>query len=349
MTESTNDNLPTVVTESTALADMSRISAVTEQIAVIRTLLSDHMKEGEDYGKIPGIEKPTLLKPGGEKIMLLFNSYAEYEEELTDLGNGHREYKIKARITSRDTGKILAVGIGSCSTMEKKYRYRNEKIASKIPVPKSYWDKSKSADQKKDILRQHYGGDANKLGTLKTDVGWVICELVDGENPDIADSYNTCLKIAKKRAMIDGVISTGTCSHLFTQDVEDMQKDEPKIVEKKEVKEPTKPKHFFAYYVDELDDKDKQEIWKESKLYCGEYKNGLLWTSVRMSNKWTSILQTSDATTKGEIKVTKDGYQVDGRDIKEVVKELIDAEFVNPFTNPTSFADDELPPAYEPK
>lgn len=325
MTQSTNDNLPTVVTESTALADMSRISAVTDQIAVIRTLLSDHMQEGEDYGKIPGIEKPTLLKPGGEKIMLLFNSYAEYEEDMVDLGNGHREYKIKARITSRDTGKILAVGIGSCSTMEKKYRYRNEKIATTIPVPKSYWDKSKSADQKKDILRQHYSGDASKLGTLKTDAGWVICELVDGENPDIADSYNTCLKIAKKRAMIDGVISTGTCSHLFTQDVEDMQKDETKVVQKKEVKpEVAKPKHFFAYYVDELDDKDKQEIWNESKLYCGEYKNGLLWTSVRMSNKWTSILQVTDATTKKE-------------------------EAKNPFVDNIGFVDDSLPECFDPK
>lgn len=328
MTQSTNDNLPTVVTESTALADMSRISAVTDQIAVIRTLLSDHMQEGEDYGKIPGIEKPTLLKPGGEKIMLLFNSYAEYEEDMVDLGNGHREYKIKARITSRDTGKILAVGIGSCSTMEKKYRYRNEKIATTIPVPKSYWDKSKSADQKKDILRQHYSGDASKLGTLKTDAGWVICELVDGENPDIADSYNVCYKIAKKRAMIDGVISTGTCSHLFTQDLDDMQPTNPEVVTPKV--EPVKPKLIYSYYVDELDDVDKKAIWAEAKTLCGEYKDGLLWTSVGLSNKWKSILQTS-------------------KPIASNKADVVDAEFVNPFKVEKTFADDELPENFNSK
>ena len=329
MSNSTNDNqnLPEVITNN-QLADMSRIQSVSDQIAVIRTLLTEQMKEGEDYGKIPGVDKVCLLKPGGEKIMLLFNSYADYEEQITDLENGHREYRIKAKIISRDTGKILAVGVGSCSTMEKKYRYRNAKIATNIPVPKDYWDKSKSADQKKDILRKAYTGTAEKLGTLKLDKGWFVCELIDGENPDIADSYNVCYKIAKKRAMIDGVISTGTCSHLFTQDLDDMQPTNPEVITPKV--EPVKPKLIYSYYVDELDDVDKKAIWAEAKTLCGEYKDGLLWTSVGLSNKWKSILQTS-------------------KPVASRKADVIDAEFVNPFKVEKTFADDELPENFNSK
>jgi hypothetical protein len=42
------------------------------------------------------------------------------------------------------------------------------------------------------------------------------------ENEDIADVYNTCLKIAKKRAIVDGTISATGCSDIFVQDAEDV-------------------------------------------------------------------------------------------------------------------------------
>jgi hypothetical protein len=41
------------------------------------------------------------------------------------------------------------------------------------------------------------------------------------ENPDIADLYNTVLKMAKKRAFVDATITATAASDFFTQDVED--------------------------------------------------------------------------------------------------------------------------------
>ena len=41
------------------------------------------------------------------------------------------------------------------------------------------------------------------------------------EHPDPADNYNTCRKMAKKRAYVDAIIMTTACSHLFTQDMEE--------------------------------------------------------------------------------------------------------------------------------
>lgn len=42
------------------------------------------------------------------------------------------------------------------------------------------------------------------------------------ENPNIFDTFNTCLKMAKKRAFVDAVLTTTASSDLFTQDVEDI-------------------------------------------------------------------------------------------------------------------------------
>lgn len=42
------------------------------------------------------------------------------------------------------------------------------------------------------------------------------------ENPNIADTWNTVLKMAKKRAFVDAVKSTTAASDIFTQDIEDM-------------------------------------------------------------------------------------------------------------------------------
>lgn len=51
---------------------------------------------------------------------------------------------------------------------------------------------------------------------------WVNNKKVREENPDIADTYNTVLKMAKKRALVDATKSTTAASDIFTQDVEDM-------------------------------------------------------------------------------------------------------------------------------
>jgi hypothetical protein len=43
------------------------------------------------------------------------------------------------------------------------------------------------------------------------------------ENPDIADTYNTVLKMSKKRAYVDAVITACAASDIFTQDAEDLR------------------------------------------------------------------------------------------------------------------------------
>lgn len=177
-----NPNLP-------AHADTLTVDDMRGQVQLIQRIMQGVMQEGEHYGVIPGTKgKPTLLKAGAEKLSMTFRLVPEYRIERSDYDGGHREYVVTCRLTHAPTGTFQGEGVGSCSTMEKKYRYRNE------------WANGK-----------------------KTQI----------ENPDIADNYNTVLKMAKKRAHVDAILTSVAASDFFTQDLEDMPREEAPKPEKK--------------------------------------------------------------------------------------------------------------------
>lgn len=152
------------------------------QVAAMQRMLRDLLTQGTDYGVIPGTRgKPTLLKPGAEKVRLAFALADKYEiTRDTELEAPHRGYEVQCLIADQQ-GVVVASGVGYCTTMESRYRYR--------------WQGS--------------GADRHR-----------------GENPDIADTYNTVLKIAKKRALVDAMLSIAALSEIFTQDIEDMAQNE---------------------------------------------------------------------------------------------------------------------------
>jgi hypothetical protein len=195
---------------------------VTEQIKMIQAVMRQNMREGEHYGKIPGIgkdAKPTLLKSGAEKLALLFRLAPEYDIKASDLAKeglgppGHREVQVTCKLVQISTGRYYGSGVGSCSTLESKYRYRNDMVLGEdgkaVEVPGKYWQ-----SRNPELL-----GGADWRPTKK-DGKWVIVRKV--EVTDIGDVYNTVLKMAKKRAYIDAILSATAASDIFTQDMEDL-------------------------------------------------------------------------------------------------------------------------------
>jgi hypothetical protein len=157
-------------------------SCIVQQVVAIQSVMNSVMKDGTHYGTIPNCgDKPTLLKPGAEKLCMMFRLAPSYKIDRADFDGAHREYEVVCTLTSMETGQVISQGVGSCSTMESKYRYRKD------------WD--------------HKVG--NKPGRM--------------ENPDIADTYNTVMKMAKKRAMVDATLSATAASDIFTQDIEDFK------------------------------------------------------------------------------------------------------------------------------
>jgi hypothetical protein len=216
---------------------------IQEQVNLIQEVMKSIMKEGEHYGKIPGCgDKPSLLKPGAEKLMFTFRLVADPEVEVFDLYHptvqGHREYRAKVKISSIN-GIYMGGGIGSCSTMESKYRFRGgEKINKERPVPKEYWNLKKEG---KNAEAQALIGGAG-FSTGKFDGAWMICEIGEKQEHDNpADFYNTAAKMAKKRALVDAALTVTAASDIFTQDIEELVDNGVMKPKQEAKKEPVKP------------------------------------------------------------------------------------------------------------
>jgi len=174
------------------------------------------MQKDVHYGVVPGCgTKPTLLKNGAELLCMAFKLAPDAKVEIADLGNGHREYTVTTTLTSIVTGTPIATGLGSCSTMESKYRYRGSELENTgKPVPSAYWK-----DRDPALL-----GGKGFVAKKDENGAWKIFRKGDRkmENPDIADVYNTVLKMASKRSLVDATLKATGGSCEFTQDIEDM-------------------------------------------------------------------------------------------------------------------------------
>lgn len=173
--------------------DIDNISTTMNKIAQMQAVVQKTLKQGHDFGEVPGTSKPTLLKPGGEKICMLFGLNPEYEFLQTTEDYDKEFFSYNIRCTLFRNGQPVAQGVGSCNSKEKKYRFINVD-----EIPESYMGASESFTDK-------YGRTKYKIN-----------------NPDICSLVNTILKMAKKRAFIDAVLQVASLSEVFTQDLEDM-------------------------------------------------------------------------------------------------------------------------------
>lgn len=202
----------------TLTSNAASLSEIRNQVTLIQQVMREVMIEGEHYGTIPGCgDKKVLLKSGAEKLMLTFRLANDLDVQVLELPNFHREYRVKVTIYA-PSGQRLGTGVGSCSTMESKYRFRTGPIENtgKI-VPQEYWTHRESNPAKAQELLGGKGFSAKKVGTKYYIVKQG--ERVEHDNP--ADNYNTCLKMAKKRGLVDAALTSTAASDIFTQDLEE--------------------------------------------------------------------------------------------------------------------------------
>ncbi|BAH07964.1 hypothetical protein [Clostridium kluyveri] len=166
------------------------------KIAQFQSIIQKTLKNGHDYGEIGGVTKPTLLKPGAEKILMLMGLTSEYNiiEKIEDYDKGIFAYTIKCIL--RKNGQKITEGVGSCNSKEDKYRWR--------------W--VKEDDLPMGIDKDAVKSKVDNYGHTKYKV----------ENDDICSQANTILKMAKKRAQVDATLTVASLSEIFTQDIEDM-------------------------------------------------------------------------------------------------------------------------------
>lgn len=108
--------------ESLNVNDMDRCLG---KITAFQSVIQKKLTSGHDYGVVPGTSKPTLLKPGAEKILMLMGLSTEYSivDSTRDFEQGFFQYQIRCRIY-RD-GVAITEGFGACNTRERKYARQN--------------------------------------------------------------------------------------------------------------------------------------------------------------------------------------------------------------------------------
>ena len=214
-------------------------------------LSKDILKENLDYGVIPGVSKPSLFKPGAEKLRFVYRLRTQMErtDTILDIDNNLIDFTYKCTV-SAPTGEFLADCEGNCNSWEDKFRYhwiRESELPAGTDIkglktkggrkqeflfavdksetggqygkPTEYWNKWKEAiasGQAKSIQIKTRAG--------KMMAGWEMEDILYRvENDNVASQKNTIMKMAQKRAFVGAILIVTGASEFFTQDVEDME------------------------------------------------------------------------------------------------------------------------------
>jgi hypothetical protein len=164
-----NEN-PKVVEYVPSIAQTVDLAA--ENLKQMYALAKKVMRHKIDYDTIPGTPKPSLLKPGAERLLQFFGlgHRVECVNKVEDWEKGFFFYNYKVTVikTYPDYEIIVSQCEGSANSKEKKYR-----------------------------------------------------------NQDPYTIVNTLQKMAIKRALVGATLQATGASGLFTQDVEDMELQQP--------------------------------------------------------------------------------------------------------------------------
>lgn len=174
------------------------IQETMQSIALLQGMVKDLLIRGVDYGRIPGTPQDSLWDPGASQIINAFNCYPG-ERRMLKLDDSTEKIVVcvEVPLISRTTGLTVGTGVGAASTLETKYKYR--------------W-----VD---DPLQWGYDETATK--TFKTKQGrddeGDETTLYRIPNPEHSELLNTILKMASKRAEVDGAESLPGVSSVLRQ------------------------------------------------------------------------------------------------------------------------------------
>lgn len=101
--------------------NLQQIQGTLTKITQFQQLVQSQLKQNHDYGIIPGTPKPTLLKPGAEKILMLMGLRSEFEivDSTRDFEKGFFQYQVRCKLYRGDI--LITEGLGAANTKERKY------------------------------------------------------------------------------------------------------------------------------------------------------------------------------------------------------------------------------------
>jgi len=235
--------LAPVESDRSLVLSSSHIDIVMGNIETLTQGFKSWMKENVDYTKDlygRNQSKPALLDPGTFKMMNFFRVRPSHEvlaaEVIRESGEELVKYVVAAKLVHHVTGYVLAEGVGSCCTDEKKYQYR-WLTQSRLRNEHGFSDEAIEGLPFKELPGR--SGGRFKVYRIR--------------NPEILDLDNTILKMAAKRAEMDAALQLPGVAAVFAQEPPDPS--ERKDVEADyRVKAPPKAKNGVSKAVQGLTD-----------------------------------------------------------------------------------------------
>lgn len=175
---------------------------VRAEVNLVQEVMKAVMKEGTHYGTIPGTPKPSLWKPGAEVLAATFHIAPSFVvEDLS--GVDFVRYRVTCTGTHQSSGIVMGAGMGECSSLEEKYKWRKATSAREFD------------NTPEDRKRFKYGYDRVKRQEYE----------IKQVRAESADQANTILKMACKRAQVGMTLNVVAASDIFTQDIEDLPEE----------------------------------------------------------------------------------------------------------------------------
>ena len=175
-------------TSRLVVLDQTSLAKAQEEIAILETYAQEVLVPDVDYGREKGIAEPFLKDPGASKLFNAFNAYSRPVVLRADINpeTGLILFIMMAEVVRRDSGKVLATGVGTCSTLESKYgtRWMNETQLEDFAISPAEASRSRQV-----------GPNDERVTEYRV------------PNPDAGDLVQTILSMATKRAEVDAAKS----------------------------------------------------------------------------------------------------------------------------------------------
>ncbi len=232
------------------------LKSLNETYQMMKSFVSQQMAKDLDYGEIPGTNKPSLYKPGAEKLQRFFgfsvrtelsHAIEQWDVPITEDSYPLFHYRYTTTVWDR-AERLIATCDGEANSYESKYRWRWVEASR---VPKSYdldkleWREGSESEFAFAIEKKETGGNWGKPKEYweswekdiaegnakqvkrKTSKGNMLDAWERGgrtyriPNEDVYSQVNTLIKMSQKRSYVGGIILAANASEYFTQDLED--------------------------------------------------------------------------------------------------------------------------------
>ncbi len=211
------------VNEDLSIMPLTPNEAV-QRRALLVAFIREAMKEGRDYGIIPGTQEKSLWKPGAEKLCSFFGysfqllpveSIMDWTGKNTD---GEPFFFFRHKCILRHGAVLIGESEASCNSFEKKYRWREGKRkCPKCQRETIYRSKPRENDPPDKPMGFYCWNKKGGCGAQFAANDQSITSQPGGmvKNDEIFDQVNTIQKMSAKRALVGTVVIGCNASEFF--------------------------------------------------------------------------------------------------------------------------------------